>query len=176
MKMNNTLSAVTLAALIGAGLSTAALAERGDEQGMGGQQWLNFETMDTDKDGAVTKAEADAFHAARVKVADTNADGKLSAEELAAMQVKAMTERATERATRMIEMLDTDGDKMLSDAEFAAAKGRADMFEKIDTDSDGAITKAEADNAMNRMKDRGHGRRGKHGKDDRGHGHDGSDN
>ena len=137
---------------------------------MGPLQDLNFEILDADKDGKVTKAEVDAATAARSKAADTNADGKLSAEELAAMQIKAMTERATQRAAKMIEKLDTDGDKMLSDVEFAAGKGRADMFEKIDADGDGAITKVEADDArarMQRMQERGHGRGGKHGRGDR---------
>lgn len=176
MKMNFTISALILSALIlvavvGAGLSTAAFAGRGDD--IGPLQELNFDALDADKDGKVTKAEVDASHAMRTKAADINADGKLSVEELAAMQIKAMTERATARAAKMTKKLDTDGDKMLTDAELAAGKNRADMFARIDTDGDGAITKAEAETARARMKERGHGRGGKHGRgDDR----DGSNN
>ena len=166
MKIDFALSALTLAAFVGAGLTTAAIAGRGDD--IGPLQDLNFEILDADKDGKVTKAEVDAATAARIKAGDTNADGKLSAEELAAMQIKAMTERATQRAAKMIEKLDTDGDKMLSDVEIAAGKGRADMFEKIDADGDGAITKVEADDARARMHERGRGRGGKHGRGDRG--------
>ena len=180
MTMNKALCALTLAAVLGASLSTAAVAGRGDDRGPGPMQTLNFDAMDADKDDKVTKAESDAFHAARTKAADTNADGKLSAEELAAMQIKEMMARATDRAAKMIEKLDTDGDKMLSDTEFAAAPGRAEMFKKIDADGDGAITKVEADDAIERMKHRGHGRGGKHGRDDHGDDHggdqDGSNN
>ena len=174
MKMNFALSALALAAVFGASASSAAMAGRGDD--MGHMQELNFETLDADKDGKVTKAEVDAAATARFKTADTNADGKLSAEELAAMQIKAMSERATARTAKMIEKLDTDGDKMLSDVELAAGKGRVDMFEKIDADGDGAITKGEADDARARMQDRGHGRGGKHGRGDKGDDHDGSNN
>ena len=171
MKMNFALSALTLAAFVAAGLSTAAFAGRGDD--MGPLLELNFDALDGDKDGKLTRAEIDASHAARTKAADTNADGKLSAEELAAMQIKAMTERVTVRAAKMIGKLDTDGDKLLTDAELAASKDRGDMFARIDTDGDGAIIKAEAETARVRMKERGHRRGGKHG---RGDNQDGSDN
>jgi len=171
MKLNFTLSALTLAAVMGTGLSTEAIAGRGDD--IGPLQELNFNALDADKDRKVTMAEIDASHAARTKAADTNADGKLSAEELAAMQIKAMTERAVARAAKMIENLDTDGDKMLTDIELAAGKGRAEMFARVDTDGDGAITTAEAETARARMKERGHGRGGKHGRGDQ---PDGSNN
>ena len=174
MKMDFALSALTLAAVLGAGVSSAAMAARGDD--MGAMQELNFETLDADKDGKVTTAEVDAASAARFQTADANADGKLSAEELAAMQIKTMRERATARAAKMIEKLDTDGDKMLSDVEMAAGKGRVDMFEKIDADGDDAITKAEADAARKRMQDRGCGRGGKHRHGDKGDDQDGSNN
>lgn len=177
MKMNYspsgvTLAGMTLAAMLTASLSTAAFAGRGDDMGFkdGPMHGLIFETLDADKDGKVTKAEMDAAAAARTKAADTNADGKLSVEELAAMQIRAMTERANVRATKMIAKLDTDGDKLLSEVEMLAAKGHGDVFEKMDTDGDGAITKAEADDARARMKERGRG--GKHGRGDK----DGSNN
>lgn len=174
MKKNFTLSELTLVAVLGAGLSTAALAGHGHD--MGPLQEMNFDAMDADKDGKVTKVEIDAYHAARMKAADTNADGKLSAEEMAAMQIAEMTTRATERAAKMIENLDTDGDKMLLDLEMAAAKGRGKMFDKIDADGDGAITKVEADAARERMKGHGRGRGGKHGHGDHGDNQGGSDN
>lgn len=174
MKMNFALSAMTLAAMLGAGLSTAAVAGRGDDMGV--LQDLNFETLDVDKDGNVTRAEMAAAAAARIRAADTNADGKLSAGELAAMQLKAMTDRVARRAAKMIEKLDTDGDKMLSDVELAAGNGRADMFARVDTDNDGAISKVEAEAERERMKDRGHGRVGKHGGGKHGDDTDGSDN
>ena len=173
MKMTNALSALTLAAMLGAGLTTTANAARGDD--LGALQGFSFAVMDADKNGNLTKAEVDAAFAARQKAADTNADGKLSAEEIAAMQIKEMSERATARAAKMIENLDTDGDKMLTDIELAAGK-RGKVFDKIDANADGSITEVEIDDAKERMKDRHHGRGGKHGKGDRGDDQDATNN
>lgn len=166
MQKNFTLSTLALAALVATGLSTAAMAQRGDEMGMGPD--LNFDLLDADKDGKITKVEMDAARDARTKAADTNGDGMLSAEELAAMHAKRMAERAALRATKLVEKLDTDGDKMLSPAEMTAGQRDGDMFAKVDADGDGGITKAEADTAREKMKAHGRGRGGKHGKGDRG--------
>ena len=103
------------------------------------------------KDGKVTKAEVDAFHAAQVKAADANGDGKLSADELATMQISAMTARITARAAKMVELMDTDKDGALSAAELAVPPGPEMMFDKIDANSDGAITQAEVDAAKQAM-------------------------
>ncbi len=170
MKTNFTLSALTLAGVLAAGLSTAAFAENRDGMGMGHMPAFDFTTLDADKDGKVTQAEVDAAHAARVAEVDANKDGLLSGDELAAMHLKMMTERANTMAADMVNKLDTDGDKLLSAAEMAARPGAGKMFEMVDTDSDGAITQAEADAAKEKMAERGHGKRG--GKGKRGRGHD----
>lgn len=160
-----TLKAIALVAVACAGFSTTAFAGPGRDMGMGPMQEVNFDLADTDKDGKLTKVEIDVARAARIKAADANADGLLSAEELAAMHIKAMTERATDRASKMVTKLDSDGDKLLSPAEMSASEHDNDMFEKVDTDGDGAITKAEADAAREKMKHRGHGAKGQ-GPDD----------
>lgn len=178
MKKNFTLSALTLAGVLAAGLSTVAFAGNGDmggEMGMGGGMGpmpaFDFATLDADKDGKVTQAEVDAFHAARVAEVDANKDGLLSGDELAAMHLKMMTERANTMAADMVTKLDTDGDKLLSAAEMAARPGPEKMFDMVDTDGDGAITQAEADAAKEKMAERGgRGGKGHHGK---GHGHGG---
>ena len=170
MKTNFTLSALTLAGVLGAGLSTAALAENG---GMGMGMWpmpgFDFAALDADKDGKVTKAEMEAFRAARVAEVDANKDGLLSGDELAAMHLKMMTERANTMAAQMVAKLDTDGDKLLSASELAARPGPERMFEMVDTDNDGAITQAEADAAKQKMQERG----GRGGKGHHGRGHHG---
>lgn len=127
---------------------------------------FDIAAMDSDKDGKVTKAEVEAFQAARMKEADANADGKLSADELVAMRVKAMSARMSEHAAEMVKNLDTDADGLLSATELAARPGPAAMFDKIDANSDGAVTQAEVDAMQAQMHEmRGkHGRHGKHHK------------
>lgn len=161
---------ILVAALMGA---AAYAQDVMPEPGMGKGMAFDFAALDADKDGKVTQAEVDAFHAAKVKAADTNADGKLSAEELAAMQMAAMQQRAADRAAKMITKLDTDADGMLSVAEMAARPGAGRMFQMMDTDSDGAITQAEADAAQQAMQDHRGGKQGKGGHGKGGHGKDG---
>ncbi len=171
MKMNFTLSALSIAAVLAAGLSTVAFADNrgGMGGGMGPMPVFDFATLDADKDGKVTRAEIDAAHAARVAEADANKDGLLSADELAAMHLKMMTERAKTMAAEMVTRMDTDGDKLLSVAEMAARPGLEKIFGMMDADGDGAITQAEADAAKDKMAERGgRGGKGKHG---HGHGH-----
>ncbi|MGL6209903.1 MAG: EF-hand domain-containing protein [Paracoccaceae bacterium] len=161
MTRSNTLIALTLAAVAMAGLSTASLAQNAPVPGP--KPVFNFDDIDVDKDGTVTKAELDAHRAAKTAEIDTNADGKLDATELAAMQVKRVTEGAEARAAKMIERLDTDGDKALSTAELAAGPKAEGLFERVDADNDGAITKVEADTAQAEMKQRRGDRKGHHG-------------
>ena len=166
---------LALAAVTGASLSTAALADRmgdgpmGMGGGMGGPGFglggLDFATMDADKDGKITQAEIDAFRAAEVTSADADKDGKLSADELSAMVQARMAALAAEMATRMIERHDVDGDGLLTAAEFATRPAPDRMFEMADADGDGALTQDELDAARDQMAEmrgpgegRGHGR------------------
>ena len=95
-----------------------------------------------------------------------NKDGLMSADELAAMQLAEMTERAHAMAAKMITRMDSDGDGLLSAAEMAVRPGPARFFDRIDTDGDGAISREEADAAADKMADRrGGDRRPMHGDD-----------
>lgn len=149
MQKKIVLTAVALVAVTAAAFGTAALAERHKGMGEGGgmMQMLDFGAIDADKDGKITKDEIAAFRAARAAAIDANGDGKLGAEELAAMQMQGMQDRANQRAARMIERMDTDGDGLLTAAEMAAGHDGMPMFERIDADGDGAITQDEVDNA-----------------------------
>lgn len=163
MQMSRMIVAALLIGTFSVGLVSPALAERGPEGG--GRPMFNFDDFDTDKDGKVTEAEIETSRAARVKAADANGDGLMSVEELAALHLAQMTERAKTMATEMVARMDSDGDGLLSAAEMAARPGPAGMFGRIDTDSDGAITRAEADAAMTRMADRRGGHMHRHGQD-----------
>lgn len=167
-------SLVALAVALGA---SAAFADRGDHMGGGAGRMMDFDfaAVDADKDGKITQAEIDSHRAAQAKAADTDGDGLMSAEELAAMHVKGLTARASDRAAMMIERLDTDGDGKLSAVEMAVRPMPTRMLERLDTDNDGALTQAEIEAARDRMSE---GRMGKHGRGEGGHGrgHGGQDN
>lgn len=160
------IGAVSLWATAAVGLAGAVLADN-DGMDMGGPGMAAmFQTLDADKDGKVTQTELDAHHAARVAEVDANKDGLLSADELAQMQIKAFTERATRMSAKMIVRLDSDGDGLLSAAEILAGPGPVMMLDRLDTDGDGAITEAEMLAAQDRMDgrggDMGHGMKGGH--------------
>ncbi|MDT8854098.1 EF-hand domain-containing protein [Paracoccaceae bacterium Fryx2] len=164
MQKKSLFTTLVITAVAVAGLSTAALADRGHGRGagdgpMGGpadgpMPMLNFEMLDADKDGKITPAELNAERAARVAKADANGDGKMSVEELAAMELERMTAMATARAQGMVARMDSDGDGLLSAAELAAGPSRTPIFAHVDTDGDGAISQAEADAMKARMQDR----------------------
>lgn len=169
MKAKTVLSAVSLAAMVAASISTVAFADIGRQGGRGMQVPFNFEEMDADKDGKVTEAEIAVYRAAKIAEIDTDKDGKISAAELTAAHDKLAEARANRRAERMITRLDGNNDGVLSVEEMAQMgnqNGR--MFDRIDTDGDGAISKAEADMAKDRMANR-EDEKGRKGKYRRGH-------
>ena len=159
-----------IAALAVALMGSAAIADnmgkagKGPDMGMGGPMMmgpaLNFDAVDANKDGKISPDELTAWRAAQAKSVDTNGDGKLSVDELAAMHLKEMTAAATDQAQKLVDRLDTDGDKMLSAAELVEPPMPADLFAKVDTNKDGFIDQAEADAAQKLMMERGHGGHG----------------
>ena len=154
-------AAALVIALMGATISTAALAERGPMGSMMGMP--SFEELDVDKDGQITKEELAARHAARFTQADADKDGKLSAEELIAMREAADAARKAERAKAMMAQIDTDADGFVSAAEMEAMPMMGRMFDKMDDNADGTISKDEMDAVQARMaehrgQDRGHGK------------------
>lgn len=182
MNWTKALTGTTLAAVFGIGLFAALPTQAQDEMGMGGGGMMDggpgagpmfdFETLDADKDGKVTKAEITAARTAHVTAADANSDGKLSGDELAAMQMARMAERANDRATRMVAELDVDGDGMLTVSELIVRPMPDRMFDRLDADGDEAISQAEVDAMQAQMQDRMQGKRG-HGHGGDGHGGDG---
>lgn len=155
--MKKFLTGVTLVAVSFAGLSTA-FAQNGPrhDRPEGPPPMMAFEEMDTDGNGSITVEEMQARRAERVEGVDTNNDGKLSAEELAQVDIARETARATARAESKVARMDADGDGLLSAAELATPPEGPDarMFARIDTDGDGAISREEADAAMKAMHDR----------------------
>lgn len=111
-----------------------------------------FMKMDTDGDGFVTHAEANAAGEAKFARADTNHDGFLTAAELTAANAAdgSNAKHAKMAASAWITKSDTDGDGQLTVAE-ASAAGNA-MFNQMDTDHDGKITQAECKDAHQKTK------------------------
>jgi EF hand len=122
-------------------------------KGRGGMAF-DFTAMDADKDGKVTEAEIAAYRAAQIAGLDADGNGLISAAEMTAQIEKQMSERAADMAAKRIAAQDVDGDGSLSVEELASRPVPADMFDRVDTDGDGAITRAEADAAEAKMRDR----------------------
>ena len=116
-----------------------------------------LDRLDTDKDGRVSRAEAEADAAARVERRfarlDKDKDGFITGSELAGTKDRV----ATRRGNRMMERVDADKDGRISSSE--AQTARKARFERMDTDKDGTVTVAEL---SERMKETRSGKR-RHG-------------
>ncbi len=155
---------VAISLLTGAG---AALAQdkQGGKRGMG-PMMFEFSEVDTNGDGKLSKDEMAAHAKARFDAADTDGNGKLSAAEMAAAAKKKQEDRRAKMMTKMIERMDADKDGELSFDEMPGQQSRADkMFSRLDKDGDGAISEEEL-KAAKKMggKHRGHDRHDKQGK------------
>lgn len=143
------------------GLVLAAGAAQAD----GHRERPDFATLDLNGDGALTLEEMQARGAARFAAMDSDGDGALSVAELTA----SATERAAERADRMIARFDENEDGLLQQDEMPTRGERraAQMFERVDTDEDGVISAEEFAAAKARMSER-HGDHRGEGRHDRG--------
>lgn len=150
-------SSVAALALLGAVAGSVAYAEKGQGGGPDGDMLLEmFDAIDTDSDGKLSLAELDAHRLAEFTAADTNGDGALDGDEVAARQLARFTAKMADRAARMIETHDKDGNGSLSADEMGEGPAQR-HFARIDADNDGAISKEEAEAAMKHHKKRGHG-------------------
>ena len=94
--------------LMAALLSSVVLAA-GAAQAEEHRERPDFATLDLNSDGSLSLEELQAQGQARFANVDANADGALSAEEL----IAAAGNRASDRAARMIERHDDNGDGLL---------------------------------------------------------------
>jgi Ca2+-binding EF-hand superfamily protein len=159
--------ALGFAALAGAIATTAYAAEGTKGSAMQGMH-ANMHKADADKSGGITFDEFSAAMKGRFEAADTNHDGKVTVEELAAQLEKEHYERM---AKRMIARFDTKGDGVLTLDEVEGRQKK--LFALLDKNDDGKLEKREM-RGMGAWHHRG-GWRGHHGGGQGGgQGHDGS--
>jgi len=115
----------------------------------GGGMW--FKSVDTDGDGTISKAEADALF----NKIDTNHDGKLDKSELAAYRKTMMEQRRAEMRAELdarFKAADKNGDGALTKAEVQAGMPHlAKYFDQLDTNHDGKLTLGEIHAGMQKM-------------------------
>jgi len=145
-----TLTAMAIAAVLG-GTALAGASYAGHRDGGHGMGFLDqgqlavsamemFQAVDADGDGKLTQAEIDKALNDRHAVHDADGDGNLSLEEFAGL----WHETTRPLTVRAFQMLDTDGDAVVTRAEFD--RPLADIVQQLDRDGDGSLS----------MKDRWH--------------------
>lgn len=127
---------VAVAVLGGAGLLAAqGLADEQDWHGGPWGGWMEglVERMDTDKDGAVGRAEVQSFEAARAAEIDADKNGAITVAELVAWIDRQRTQRLAESLARM----DGDGDGAVSVEEYRTEQ--IWRMARLDRDGNGVI-------------------------------------
>ncbi len=144
------------ATLIAAFASTSPALSHGKR---GGGGMLDFDAIDANANGAISKAEIKAHGLSRAQKMDTNNDGNLSEDELKASfeengKEGKRAKRMERRIGKMLERADANDDGVLSIAEMTGHReARLDkMFEKLDADSNGELSKDELENARGKRK------------------------
>lgn len=151
MTSSTNIKLITLTAMIAIG--GAALADNGEHSERAAKR---FAMIDADKDGQLTMEEIKAHAQVRFASRDANSDGFIDRGEMQ----QAMNDKKAERAARMIEKFDTDGDGKLDAQELEAmgshakhgrkgkhakkhAKKMEKRFERMDENGDGMLDFAE---------------------------------
>ena len=139
-----TLAAIAVAAALGGtALAGAGYAgHRGVGHGMdfvdkgplGVSAMALFETVDADGDGKLTQAEIDKVRNDRHAVHDTDGDGNLSLEEFAGL----WHETTRPLTVRAFQMLDTEGDAVVTRAEYD--RPLAGNVERLERDRDRGLS------------------------------------
>lgn len=131
---------VTLAALTGLALATAATAQPGGDRPMGprGHGAEMLERFDANKDGKIDEAEFKAGRAEMFKKFDTSGTGKVTLAQFQEGVERLREERRQAMAKRRFERMDANKDGAVSQAEFDAMAQR--MFDRMDRDEDGFLS------------------------------------
>lgn len=118
-----------------------------------GPRGMTFDQLDVDGSGEITTEDLTALRNDRFATLDGNGDGSVSKEEFLAAQ----RTQAEERAERMFERLDADGDGVLSRDVIEGRQGVGGgerMISRFDEDGSGGISAEEFEEARARMGER----------------------
>lgn len=123
----------------------------------------HFASMDSDGNGTITAAEREASRGKMVAqhfaTMDADSNGSLSLAEFQAGHEEGADGRPGPRGGKMGRMMGGMMDRDLSRDQFMSRPMA--MFDRLDTNKDGQITAAERDAAMEKMRERWEGRKGK---------------
>ena len=139
-----TLTTIAVAAALG-GTALAGASHAGHRDGDHAMGFLHhgqfavsamemFESINTDGDGKLTQEEIDKFRNDRHEAHDADGDGNLTLEEFA----KLWHETTRPLTVRAFQMLDTDGDAVVTRAEYDLPL--AGIVEQFDRNGDGALS------------------------------------
>ncbi len=132
-------ASVAIATMVLAATATVALAEQAKDTTAPARSQKMMARLDADKDGRITKEEAEAARKKMFARLDRNSDGVIDEQEIDRAR-KAIMDRATMMETRLSmqwQRLDKDGDGKVSADEFEARTG---MFDLADRNGDGVVT------------------------------------
>lgn len=141
----NKLNTLLLISLLAA--SPLALANHdgmGDHCGRHGAGMLS--DADTNKDGSIDKAEAQALHEKQFDKMDANHDGKLSKDEISAAHP--MHNGMHDKGSMGFKKADKNNDGKLTKDEAKVLPNVSTHFDEIDTDKDGTVDRDEVHNFM----------------------------
>lgn len=146
---------VTIAgtALLISASSAFAFGQEGHGGGMGGPFGRHagkniFKKLDLNKDGVITRQEAEQARADRFTKMDADGDGTVTVAEIDQAIEKKMRRMKVRLRYKLLSKLDSDGDGQITKQEFDSKPMR--LFDRADKNGDGEVTKQEARQMMKR--------------------------
>ena len=117
---------------------------KNDKWKRGGGYHASFEELDTNSDGMITADDIAAYQDARFSKIDSDGDGMISLSEWEANFTEVISERKQSRIAKMFSRIDENDDEMISAEELADKRMNFDrIVDKLDQDGDGSISEDE---------------------------------